>query len=342
MQFPEEPLDLPVAEGGGFYPARIGQKIDRGKLEIIRKLGHGPRSSTWLVWDAAEHWYLAVKIYTVAGSAHAQSVELPILQKVFMRLVYDAHTHLPILHRKFWEESAHGSHICFAMNALSRTVLDLQASSPANRLPVHAVQKVVHEVAAQLRALHAIGVMHGAVDADNVFFWRPTAEKYLTPEQKEEPAPQEYEIGEYVTYESQPLRHQWLWNDDRTRVAKWPIYLASLVNAQQSNWVPEWGTTYSWAPETLGTPAKCSLKTDIWMLGCLTMSLLTGTRAEPWHLRCPFENGLKKVLSEDDAKAAGAFIEACLQQDPEQRPTAKEIVKHEWLTGGVGCSCGFC
>ena len=80
--FPEEPLNLSPSEGGGYYPAQIHQKLNGDKYEVIRKLGYGPRSSTWLVLSAHDQAYFVVKIFTVTASDHAKTVETPILKAV--------------------------------------------------------------------------------------------------------------------------------------------------------------------------------------------------------------------------------------------------------------------
>ncbi|KAG1768255.1 hypothetical protein EV702DRAFT_979532 [Suillus placidus] len=43
-QWPEEPLDLPADQYGGFYPATLGNKLNT----IVRKLGWGQHSSVWV------------------------------------------------------------------------------------------------------------------------------------------------------------------------------------------------------------------------------------------------------------------------------------------------------
>lgn len=48
--YPEEPLDLPVSEGGGFYAAALNS-ILHSRYTIIGKLGHGIESSVWLARD---------------------------------------------------------------------------------------------------------------------------------------------------------------------------------------------------------------------------------------------------------------------------------------------------
>jgi serine/threonine-protein kinase SRPK3 len=50
MQWPEEPLDLPVDQSGGFYPATLGTRLN-SRYTIVRKLGWGQHSSVWLAKD---------------------------------------------------------------------------------------------------------------------------------------------------------------------------------------------------------------------------------------------------------------------------------------------------
>jgi len=156
--FPEEPLHLSPSEGGGYYPAAIHQKLNNDKYEIVRKLGYGPRSSTWLALRAHDGEYFSVKIFTIAASERAKSVELAIVKAV-PKLGYD----LPAFHESFWEESSAGSHLCFVANPSSTSVGDLQRDAELHRLPVHAVQQVVLTVAGSLLNLHRGKVMHGGM-----------------------------------------------------------------------------------------------------------------------------------------------------------------------------------
>ena len=240
MSFPEEPLDLPPSEGGGYYPATIHQKLNDGRFEVVRKLGYGPRSSVWLVWDGED--YFAVKIYTIAASEHAKTVELPIL-KVVDDL--DASLGLPAYHNKFREKSTAGSHLCLVLNPMSTTVRALQHAANHERLPVHVVQRIVRTVADALEGLHSVGIMHGgtksifssilvdraltmtisAVKPENVYFSTATQTEYLKPVLDSEPPPTIKKIKKYLTVISQPLSHGFKWTDKRARVADWGLYL---------------------------------------------------------------------------------------------------------------------
>lgn len=48
FEYDEEPHMFPLNIGTGFYPMSLGQKLDDGKYEIVRKLGYGGHSSVWL------------------------------------------------------------------------------------------------------------------------------------------------------------------------------------------------------------------------------------------------------------------------------------------------------
>lgn len=51
LEWPEESLTITTNEGGGFYPARLGETFDSGRFVITRKLGWGGFSSVWLARD---------------------------------------------------------------------------------------------------------------------------------------------------------------------------------------------------------------------------------------------------------------------------------------------------
>ena len=125
------------------------------------------------------------------------------------------------------------------------------------------------------------------IKAENVFFSTSTQIEHLQPVLDSEPAPTIVKARRYITILSQPLRHNFKWNDKRKAVVDWSIYLDNfrygkysffamvtwgsyhVLIAQQSNFRPKNNEDYLSAPETLLQGASCSLQTDIWMLGCL-------------------------------------------------------------------------
>ena len=101
------------------------------------------------------------------------------------------------------------------------------------------------------------------------------------------------------------------------------------------------GTPLYMAPEqTLGKACKAS---DLWAVGIMTYQLLTGRMPYPDSLLQNFHairfmynlgRDATMVPTLDDAKIppmARAFCEAVLRRDPEQRPTAEDLLSHPFL-----------
>ena len=303
--FLEEALNFSPRKGGGYYQAVIHQKLDGDKYEIIRKLGYGRRSSTWLVLRARDPEYFAVEIFTVAASERANTAELPIIKEVD-KVSRSSSLELPTFHGSFWEESRVGSHLRFVVNPLSTSVKDLQLDVKNQRLPVHVVQRIIWSVSNSLNGLHDVKIMHGRTFLIHDLFHpgvifnpllkRKTYFSQLRPKSNTF-SPSSIQNLHHPLWSSRnlslycySLRHSFIWNDKRKAVVDWPIYLNNLgygkacplfffalvawdsyhvFIAQQWNYKPEENEDYLSAPETLLQSASCSLQTDIWMLGCL-------------------------------------------------------------------------
>ena len=167
-KFPEEPLNLSSKKGRGYYPATLHAKLDGDQYEVIRKLGYGSRSSTWLVLRAHDPGLFAVKIFTVTASERAKTVELPIMKEVD-KISRSGSLELQTFHGSFWEESSAGSHLCFVMNPLSTSVYDLQQDAKNQRLPVHVVQRIIWSVSNSLNGFYNVKIMHGRTCFNSLF-----------------------------------------------------------------------------------------------------------------------------------------------------------------------------
>ncbi|KAF8198456.1 kinase-like domain-containing protein [Pholiota molesta] len=388
MSFPEEPLDLSASEGAGYYSAAIHERIHNGEYEIIRKLGYGPRSSTWLVLHTSqkEPIYSALKIFTVVASEEAQGTELPILNAMSDLELYDLG--LPIFRGSFLEQSSAGTHLCIVMSAMSTSARALQRGADHNRLPIHVVQGLVYTTDNALAGLHKEKVMHGVlspntplgIDADSVCLGTTMQTEYLKPALDSEPPPTTVKVNGFTTVLSQPLSTTYKWNDKQKKVVDWEVHVGNFGHAQRITYIPEKDHNYSFAPETLLERATCSPKTYVWMLGCLTYTLLTN--AELFDTPGPaaqriatmravlqdeipnswlsdenmkeyradagsgnitsIEAGLAEALHKDEVGPAAAFLKGCLRLDPQKRLTAHECRRHEWLSMASACSCQFC
>ena len=153
--FPEEQLDSPL----GYFPAQLGQTLKDGTWTISRKLGWGPRSSTWLVIDKNDQ-HRALKILTAAATAAANAQN----ERYFLLEAMKNTRDVPQLLETFEEKDERGRrHLCLLFRLLGPSVEDLRQGNAyhGQKLPVHIVQKVISDITDRLDNLAADNIIHG-------------------------------------------------------------------------------------------------------------------------------------------------------------------------------------
>ena len=161
--FPEEQLDSP----SGYFPAQPGQSLKDGQWTIIRKLGWGPRSSTWLALDNSKSYasYKAIKIFTVTATEDSTgNNERYILHLDAVKNITSSGSGIPKLLSYFYEHDTKGKrHLCLTLNPLSTSIEDLRLTNiyHGENLPVHVVQGVAGRISDQLGKLYELQIIHG-------------------------------------------------------------------------------------------------------------------------------------------------------------------------------------
>ena len=146
--FPEEQLDSPL----GYFPAQPGQILKHGTWTITRKLGWGPRSSTWLVVDKDDQ-HCALKILTATAIADPNSKRE---SDFLFSFGEDFSRGVPELLETFEEQDGSGrKHLCLLFMLLGTSVEDLRQGNvyDGQDLPVHIVQKVIGDISGRLACL---------------------------------------------------------------------------------------------------------------------------------------------------------------------------------------------
>ncbi|KAI7901972.1 kinase-like domain-containing protein [Cokeromyces recurvatus] len=96
------------------------------------------------------------------------------------------------------------------------------------------------------------------------------------------------------------------------------------------------GTPNWMAPEVIKF-AGASAKSDIWSLGCTVVEMLTG---KPPYAGMPSFAALYKIVEDEEppipkniklSKEATEFLMACFKKNPEDRPSAYELMKSKWM-----------
>ncbi|CDH52536.1 pkinase-domain-containing protein [Lichtheimia corymbifera JMRC:FSU:9682] len=98
------------------------------------------------------------------------------------------------------------------------------------------------------------------------------------------------------------------------------------------------GTPNWMAPEVIELKGA-STKSDIWSLGCTIIELLTG---RPPYAGMIAMSALYHIVEDDHppvpenaSETLQDLLYACFQKDPSQRPTAKELMQHPWISSAL-------
>lgn len=354
--FPEEQLDSPV----GYFPAQPGQSLKDDRWTITRKLGWGPRSSTWLALDNKEHvgQYGAIKILTVAATEDSAGKNE---RDLLLGPVKNVESGVPEILSHFYEHDTKGKrHLCLVFRVLGSSVEDLRLSNAydGEYLPLHSVQKIIGDISIRLADLAQQKITHGAVTADNFLFWcvqtGDAIRKVLakSPSEKVEKI-QGTDGVTYPSVKSQPIPHGYTWDSTAEDIIHTEIYLSNYAHARQTAGVVTLDSPKNFFSPEMLQGGKIDPKSDIWMLGCTTYLLLTGSPlfsdsyiASPVETATEILGKLESLLTESekisakDIPATASFLRSCLVIKPTKRASAGEIVNGGWIKSG--CSCGWC
>jgi serine/threonine-protein kinase SRPK3 len=154
--FPEEQLDSPL----GYFPTQPGKTLKGGTWTITRKLGWGPRSSTWLAINKDDD-HRALKILTAAATADPNAKNEC---RFLLEAVKAVPSGVPELLETFEEKDERGrKHLCLLFRLLGPSVEDLRQGNAydGHNLPIHIVQKVIGDISDRLANLATRNIIHG-------------------------------------------------------------------------------------------------------------------------------------------------------------------------------------
>ncbi|KIM37704.1 hypothetical protein M413DRAFT_421318 [Hebeloma cylindrosporum] len=352
--FPEELLDSPL----GYFPAQPGQTLKGGTWTITRKLGWGPRSSTWLVIDK-DNLHRALKVLTAAATADPKAKnERHFALEAWQAVPSDG---VPELLEMFEEKDERGrNHLCLLFRLLGPSVEDLRQGNvyDGQNLPLHIVQKVIGDISSRLASLATKNIIHGGdVTPDNFLFFSIQRADDVRQALAKVPANKPVKIQGsdgvwYPTVKSQPIPNHYTWESKADDIAYTNFRLANFAHARQTT-----ATTLDipkniQPPEAL-TGGKIGLESDVWTLGCTTYLLLTGKPLfDESYVASPVkvaEETLGKIeslltesgnIAEKDVAPTAKFLRTCLAVKVKNRATALELRDGGWITSG--CACGWC
>ncbi|KAL4245810.1 Protein kinase-like domain superfamily protein [Abortiporus biennis] len=331
-----------------WVPIALGDKLQNGQYEILRKFGDGLDGTIWLVRDHnAENGnrYKTMKILGAYGMACLEE-----------RAAFEP---------DIWR--------------------GIRRSSPKSVLPVPIVKKVISDFIDALAKLHQLGIVHTDFKPINLLLKidnsNEAVEKFLeeTPVEFEG----EYSIGKktYQIFKKQPIRE---YPKAPENIESYLIDFgrAQFLNNKEFEIIDQeyWGAVALRSPETI-LESSFGPEIDIWTAFELPvgrwlfdpketeeysledehfvrMMQFTGEQFKMSMLRDGKnthryfnEDGTKRtvreleyysiemalsaynVMPEDEFEPAADFIRTCIHLDPKDRPTAEELREHPWLKG---------
>ena len=209
-------------------------------------------------------------------------------------------------------------HRLYIVLELCRGGGDLYSRDP---YPEAVAQSIVHSLCSAVAYLHRRGIVHRDLKYENVMFvnWHSNDIKLI-----------DFGLSQkFVPLPPSPRRrqrHSKKQTAEEEQEAPEPQYMHDPV-----------GTLYTMAPELLS--GDYTHQVDVWSLGVIAFMLLSSSL--PFYGRTRVKT-IQRILKgkyrflpharwKTVSRAARDFVQACLCLDPEERPTARQAQKLDWL-----------
>ncbi|KAJ7581231.1 kinase-like protein [Mycena floridula] len=174
LTFVSEPLEVPGNEGFGYAQMEFNDAIGPdNRYLIVRKLGWGTTSSTWLARDQQTDTYVAVK--TLSGyytnlANKGRLRELEVLQKMSLPKP-NPHCLQILSHFKMAGKGSAGQHLCLVSPLLGGDLRALVTTAPSGQfIPIPLVKRILLHTLRGIAHAHRSGVVHTDLKPDNIFF----------------------------------------------------------------------------------------------------------------------------------------------------------------------------
>ncbi|KAI2819744.1 hypothetical protein CBS147343_2995 [Aspergillus niger] len=363
---------LPTYSPQKYYPVQEGE-IFNDRYQAIAKVGFGVTSTVWFARDLVESTHVILKIYVSSQGrdhelkvyTHIDSIDTDHPGKKYIRKLCD----------HFYIDNTKGRHLCLVHQALGMNTSDLLQLKHGHRMTLEGMKPAIRQLLGALDFLHSVAhLIHTDLQLKNLLLPAPSPEVLSDFEEQvsTRPAPRKV-LQDRTIYTSSPfpagdglpllgdlgearfgeeeqcdnimpdyyrapeviLKSNWHYKVDIRSVGMvaWDIVSPkTIIDGKVVDDTWDDGAHIAELVALLGPPSPESLKKA-------NMSWVFWDESGNWKNLVPIPDRSFEKLAADiqgeDVEGFLKWLRLALQWNPEDRPTAVELLMDPWLMKGL-------
>ncbi|GJP96098.1 hypothetical protein CBS63078_568 [Aspergillus niger] len=363
---------LPTYSPQKYYPVQEGE-IFNDRYQAIAKVGFGVTSTVWFARDLFESTHVILKIY-VSGQGrehelnvytHINSIDTDHPGKKYIRKLCD----------HFYIDNTQGRHLCLVHQALGMNTSDLLQLKHGHRMTLEGMKPAIRQLLGALDFLHSVAhLIHTDLQLKNLLLPAPSPEVLSDFEEQvfTRPAPRKV-LQDRTIYTSPPFPAgdglpllgdlgEARFGEEEQCDNIMPEYYRAPEVILKSNWdykVDIWSVgMVAWDIVSPKTIIDGKVVDDTWDDGAhiaelvallgrpspeflkkANMSWVFWDESGNWKNLVPIPDRSFEKLAADiqgeDVEGFLKWLRLALQWNPEDRPTAVELLMDPWLMKGL-------
>ncbi|KAL7658185.1 hypothetical protein ACMYSQ_004321 [Aspergillus niger] len=363
---------LPTYSPQKYYPVQEGE-IFNDRYQAIAKVGFGVTSTVWFARDLVESTHVILKIYDSGQGrdhelnvyTHIDLIDTDHPGKKYIRKLCD----------HFYIDSTQGRHLCLVHQALGMNTSDLLQLKHGHRMTLEGMKPAIRQLLGALDFLHSVAhLIHTDLQLKNLLLPAPSPEVLSDFEEQvfTRPAPRKF-LQDRTIYTSSPFPAgdglpllgdlgEARFGEEEQCDNIMPDYYRAPEVILRSNWdykVDIWSVgMVAWDIVSPKTIIDGKVVDDAWDDGAhiaelvallgppspeflkkANMSWVFWDESGNWKNLVPIPDRSFEKLAADiqgeDVEGFLKWLRLALQWNPEDRPTAVELLMDPWLIKGL-------